>query len=156
MFLCFLFVVFWIRCHLYRLCSVYVMLFWWVSGDLWFCSLFIKTHLMRMSWHFPPHKNCSPVRFRVWFRVRIKVGGNFPRGNCPRALIRTICKNLKKYASRETVLGQFNKYNIRQLYLETLVLVFDCYCGEKKHLFQRKQQNGGWKNLSQDNLFTEK
>ena len=106
---------------------------------------------------FPPQKHCSPVRVRVWFRVRIiKVGGNFPRGNCPTALIRTICKNLKKYASRETVLGQFNKYNIRQLYLETLVLVFDCYCGEKKRVFQRKQQNGGWKYLSQDNPFTEK
>ena len=110
-----------------------------------------------MSWHFP-RKNIAP-RLGLGFGLGLgllRLGGNFPRGNCPTALIRTICKNLKKYASRETVLGQFNKYNIRQLYLETLVLVFDCYCGEKKRLFQRKQQNGGWKYLSQDNPFTEK
>ena len=36
----------------------------------------------RVSGQLPPRKIAPPVRFRVWYRVRIGAGGNFPRGNC--------------------------------------------------------------------------
>ena len=31
-----------------------------------------------------PEENCPPVRVRACLRVSFAVGGNFPRGNCPR------------------------------------------------------------------------
>ena len=55
----------------------------------------------------------------------------------------------KKRNHRSNLFRTFNKYIIRQLFLETLVLVLHCGCGDNvkygllsERLFQRKQEHG--------------
>ena len=55
---------------------------------------------------------------------------------------------------------KYNNCNIRLLYFGNLVLAFGCCCGSSlkqellsKHVFQRKQQLGGWKKPQSNDKF---
>ena len=121
-----------------RLVTVNVALFWeWLSCHF---ILTLQKRFVTKIWLWQIVKSILPERFQV-FLIRF---------------YKEIIKTLQRKKCNVKIVIKTRNQEWCSFILELWNLKLYCYCGDKipkkyglrsKHLFQRKQQHGGWKNL---------